>query len=53
GTRLAPSLLLLSPDLPCPRTLHLGARCILEWFPTPRVAPQARMDIKDHSMAIK
>lgn len=53
GTRLAPSLLLLSLDLPCPPTPHLGAHCILGWVHTPRVAPQALMDLKDRNMDIK
>ncbi|TMS21215.1 AT-rich interactive domain-containing protein 1B, partial [Larimichthys crocea] len=39
GTRLALSLLRLSPDLLCHPTPHLGAHCILRWVPTPRAAP--------------
>lgn len=54
GARLALSLLLLSPDLLCPPTPHLGAQCILGWVPTPRAAAlQAHMDLKDHSMDTK
>lgn len=53
GARLALSLLLLNPDLLCPPTLHLGARCILGSVHTPRAAPQALMDLKDHSMDTK
>lgn len=53
GTRLALSLLLLSPDLQCPPTPHLEARFILGWVPTPRAAPLALTDLKDHSMDTK
>lgn len=47
-TRVALSLPLLSPHTP-----HLGAHCILWWDPTPRVALQALMDLKDPSMDTK
>lgn len=53
GTRRALSLLLLSPDLQCRPTRHLGAHCILGWVPTPKVAPRALTDLKDHSMDTK
>lgn len=52
-TRLALSLPPLSPDLPCPPTPHLVAHCIPGWVPTPRAAPQALTDLKDHSMDTK
>lgn len=53
GTSQALSLLLLSQDLPCPPTPHLGAHCILGWVPTPRAALLVLMDLKDHSMETK